>query len=126
MILLNYSHPLTPPQLAQIETLAGQKVERVIEIHSQIDAQAPLAPQVVALADKAQLEPIEWQSAPIVVNPPSLNFVAVVLLAELHGRCGYFPAMLRMRPVPNSLPPQFEAAEIINLQSVRDDARKGR
>jgi hypothetical protein len=126
MILLNYSHPLTPPQLAQIETLAGEKIERVIEIHSQIDAQAPLAPQVVALADKAQLEPIEWQSAPILVNPPSLNFVATVLLAELHGRCGYFPAMLRMRPMPNSLPPQFEAAEVINLQAVRDGARKGR
>lgn len=126
MILLNFSHPLTPAQLAQVETLMGKKIERAIEIHGQIDAQAPLAPQVTALADKAQLEPIEWQSAPLVVNPPSLNFVAVVLLAELHGRCGYFPAMLRMRPVPNSLPPQFEAAEIINLQSVRNDARKGR
>lgn len=123
MILLNYSHPLTPAQLAQVEALAGKKIERVIEVHSQIDAQAPLTPQVVAMADKAGLEPIEWQSAPIVVNPPSLNFVAVVLLAELHGRCGYFPAMLRMRPVPNSLPPQFEAAEIINLQAVRDAAR---
>jgi hypothetical protein len=126
MILLNYSHPLTPAQLAQIEALAGKKIERVVEIHSQIDAQQPLAPQVVAMADKAELKPIEWQSAPLVVNPPSLNFVAVVLLAELHGRCGYFPAMLRMRPVPNSLPPQFEAAEIINLQAVRDAARKGR
>jgi len=126
MILLNYSHPLTSAQLAQIETLAEKKVERVIEIHSQIDAQSPLAPQVVALADKTMLAPLEWQSAPIVVNPPSLNFVAVVLLAELHGRCGYFPAMLRMRPAPNSLPPQFEAAEIINLQAVRDAARLAR
>lgn len=126
MILLNYSHPLTPAQLVQIETLAGKKIERVVEIHSQIDAQAPLTPQVIAMADKAELTQLEWQSAPIVVNPPSLNFVAVVLLAELHGRCGYFPAMLRMRPVPNSLPPQFEAAEIINLQAVRDEARKGR
>lgn len=123
MILLNYSHPLTPAQLTQVEMLAGKKIERVIEVHSQIDAQAPLTPQVVAMADKAGLEPIEWQSAPLIVNPPSLNFVAVVLLAELHGRCGYFPAMLRMRPAPNSLPPQFEAAEIINLQAVRDAAR---
>ena len=123
MILLNYSHPLTPAQLAQFETLAEKKFERGVEIHSQIDAQQPLAPQVLALADKAELTPLEWQSAPILVNPPSLNFVAVVLLAELHGRCGDFPAMLRMRPVPNSLPPQFEAAEIINLQTVRDAAR---
>ncbi len=126
MILLNYSHPLTPAQLAQVEALAGKKIERVVEIHSQIDPQQPLAPQVTALADQADLAPIEWQSAPLLVNPPSLNFVAVVLLAELHGRCGYFPAMLRMRPVPNSLPPQFEAAEIVNLQNVREAARIGR
>jgi hypothetical protein len=126
MILLNYSHPLTPVQLEQVEALAGKKIERVVEIHTQIDAQQPLAPQVVALADQAQLTPLEWQSAPIVINPPSLNFVAVVLLAELHGRCGYFPAMLRMRPIPNSLPSQFEAAEIINLQAVRDAARTHR
>lgn len=126
MILLNYSHPLTPAQLAQVEALAGKKIERVVEIHSQIDPQQPLAPQVTALADQADLAPIEWHSAPLLVNPPSLNFVAVVLLAELHGRCGYFPAMLRMRPVPNSLPPQFEAAEIVNLQNVREAARIGR
>src|SRR5581483_1109190 len=99
MILLNYSHPLTPAQLAQVETLAGKKIERVIDIHSQIDAQQLLAPQVVPMADKAELPQREWQSAPPIINPPSLNFVAVVLLAELHGRCGYFPAMLRMRPV---------------------------
>jgi hypothetical protein len=34
--------------------------------------------------------------------------------------------MLRTRPVPNSTPPQYEAAEIINLQAVRDEARKRR
>jgi hypothetical protein len=126
MILLNYSHPLSPAQLAQVEALSGQKIERLIEIHTQIDPQQPLAPQVTALADKTQLTPLEWQSAPLLINPPSLNFVAVVLLAELHGRCGYFPAILRLRPVPNSLPPQFEAAEIINLQAVRDSARTRR
>lgn len=126
MILLNFAHPLTPAQLAQIEGLTGTRVERVIEIHTQIDPQQPLAPQVAALADKAALAPLEWQSVPLVVNPPSLNFVAVVLTAELHGRCGYFPAMLRLRPVPNSLPPQFEVAEIVNLQAVRDEARRRR
>lgn len=30
MILLNFSHPLTPAHLERIETLAGRKVERVI------------------------------------------------------------------------------------------------
>ena len=126
MILLNFSHPLTRDHLARVEALAGQKVERVVEVHSQIDAQQPLVPQVVALADQAGLSPAEWQTLPLLVNPPSLNFIAVALLAELHGRCGYLPAHLRMRPVHGSLPPQYEVAEVLDLQAVRDEARKRR
>lgn len=126
MILLNFSHPLTPDQMEQIEALTGQKVQRVIEIPSQIDPQQPLGPQVVALADRAGLSPAEWQSVPLLVNPPSLNFIAVALTAELHGRCGYFPAMLRTRPVPEAVPPRYEVAEIVNLQALRDEARKRR
>jgi len=126
MILLNFSHPLTPAHLAQVEALAGRPVERVVEVHSQIDPQQPLAPQAAALADQCDLSPAEWQSAPLLVNPPSLNFVAVVLLAELHGRCGYFPAHLRLRPIAGSLPPQYEVAEILDLQAARDAARRKR
>jgi len=126
MILLNFSHPLTPDQLQQIETLTGQKVERVVEVHSQIDPQEPLVPQVAALADQAGLSPAEWQTLPLVVNPPSLNFIAVALLAELHGRCGYFPAHLRLRPKGGSVPPEYEVAEVLDLQAVRDAARKRR
>jgi len=58
--------------------------------------------------------------------PPSLNFVAVALLAELHGRCGYFPAHLRMRPVEGSIPRQYKVAEVLDLQAARDEARKRR
>ncbi|MCR4407428.1 MAG: CRISPR-associated protein Csx15 [Anaerolineae bacterium] len=126
MILLNFSHPLTPDHIRQIEALAGQKIERVVEVHSQIDPQQPLVSQVIGLADAAGLTPAEWQTLPLLVNPPSLNFIAVVLLAELHGRCGYFPAHLRLRPVQGSLPPQYEVAEILNLQAVRDEARQRR
>ncbi len=126
MILLNFSHPFTQEHIAQVESLAGHKMERVIEVHSQIDPQQPLAPQVVALADAAGLTPAEWQSAPLLVVPPSLNFIAVVLLAELHGRCGYFPAHLRIRLIPGSLPPQYEVAEVLNLQAVREEARRRR
>jgi hypothetical protein len=126
MILLNFSHPLTADHLHQIETLTGRKVERVLEIHSQIDSQQPLAPQVVALVDQAGLSPAEWQTLPLLVNPPSLNFIALALLAEVHGRCGYFPAHLRLRPVQGSLSPQYEVAEVLNLQALRDAARQRR
>ncbi|HOK59109.1 MAG TPA: CRISPR-associated protein Csx15 [Methanothrix sp.] len=126
MILLNFSHPLTPDHIRQIEALAGRKMERVVEIRSQIDPQQPLGPQVVALADQAGLSPAEWQTLPLLVNPPSLNFAAVALLAELHGRCGYFVPCLRLRPVQPSLPSRFEVAEIMDLQAMRDAARQKR
>lgn len=126
MIFLNFAHPLTQEQIRQVEALTGRPLERVIEIPAQVDPQQPLVPQVVALVDAAGLSPAEWQTLPIVVNPPSLNFIAVVLLAELHGRCGYFPAHLRMRPKAGSIPPQYEVAEILDLQAVRDAARRRR
>ncbi len=126
MILLNFSHPLTSDHLRQIEALTGRQVERVIEIHSQIDPQQPLVPHVTALADQAGLSPAEWQTLPLLVNPPSLNFIAMALLAELHGRCGYFPTLLRLRPVQGSLPPQYEVAEVLDLQALRDAARQRR
>ena len=126
MILLNFAHPLTPDHLRQIEALTGQRVERVIETSSHVDTQELLVPQVTALADACGLSPAEWQTLPLLVNPPSLNFVAVALLAELHGRCGYFPAHLRVRPVQGSLPPRYEVAEVLNLQVVREAARERR
>ncbi len=126
MILLNFAHPLTSEHLHQIEALTGQVVERVIEVNSQIDPQQPLVPQVVVLADRVELSPAEWQTLPLLVNPPSLNFIAVALLAELHGRCGYFPAHLRLRPVQGSLPSRYEVAEVLDLQAVRDAARRKR
>jgi hypothetical protein len=95
----------------------------MIEVQCQIDPQQPLLPQVVALADQTKLSPKEWQTLPLLINPPSLNFIAVTLLTELPGRCGYFPTHLWLRPVSQSIPPRYEVAEIIELQAVRDKAR---
>ena len=60
------------------------------------------------------------------INPPSYNFGAATLIAELHGRTGYFLPIIRIRPEPDSTPRRFEVAEIINLQAVRDEARESR
>jgi len=128
MLILNFAHPLTDEHIQTIEALTGQKVDRVMVINSQIDPQKPLGPQIAALADAAGLTLEEWQTLPILINPPALNFSAVALIAELHGRMGYFPPCIRMRPVvgPDGqrvVPPRFEVAEILNLQEIRDRAR---
>jgi hypothetical protein len=126
MLLLNFSHPLTPAQLAQLEMLTGAGVERVIVVQAQFDTQQPFVPQVEAMLASVPLTAEEWQTAPILVVPPALNFITAVLLAELHGRMGYFPAIARLRPVLDSVPPRFEVAEVINLQAVREGARRQR
>ncbi len=126
MFVLNFTHPLTPAQLETVETITGQKVERVVEARAQFDHEKPFAPQVRALADQVTLTPEQWQTSPLLVNPPSLHVIAAAVLAELHGRMGYFPSILRLRPVPGSNPPQFEVAEILNLNEMREQARKSR
>lgn len=126
MIVLNFSHPLTPEQLAQVEAVSGRKVERVVNVPAQFDPRVPFGPQVVELADAAGLTGTEWQTLPIFVVPPALNFIAVLLIAELHGRMGYFPPVLRLRPVEGAVPPRFEVAEILDLQGQREAARRRR
>jgi len=71
----------------------------VKQIKTHLNQAKPLLPQVIALADAAGLAAEEWSGRALLVNPPALNFVAVALLAELHGRMGYFPTCLRLRPV---------------------------
>ena len=126
MILINFAHPLTSEHINQIEGFANQKVDRIIEISAAIDSQEEILPQVVDLIKQTGLSSTEWQTSRLLINPPSLNFIAITLLAELHGRCGYFPAHLRMRPVEGSVPIEYEVAEILNLQAIRETARKTR
>jgi hypothetical protein len=126
MILLNFGHPLTEEHVQRIEELTGRKIQQIQDVNSQIDPGKKLAPQVVEIVDKLSYTSREWQTLPILINPPSLNVIGAVLLAELHGRMGYFPPIVRLRPVPGALPPRFEVAEVINLQEVRDQARRRR
>lgn len=123
MRIINFSHPLTAENLGQIEALTGAKVEEVKDVPSQIDPHQPLAPQIEALLDGLGLTASEWQTAPLIINLPALNYSAACLLAQLHGRTGHFPPVLRLRPVPGSLVPRFEVAEILNLQAIRERAR---
>jgi hypothetical protein len=126
MILLNFSHPLSGGQVERLEALAGQRVERLIAVPVQFDNAQPYLPQLQALLSGVPLTPIEWQTLPLLIVLPALNFITALLLAELHGRMGYFPAVVRLRPIPNSTPPVFEVAEILNLQAVRESARSTR
>jgi hypothetical protein len=138
VIVVNFAHPITAAQKVRIaEMCAGtraatgvadgtQVAVEVIDVPVQLDLQASLPPQVVALVDSVGLSPAEWQSERLIVNLPGYVPACAVLLAELHGRMGYFPSILHLRPVLGQATPVFEVAAIINLQEVREQARTRR
>ena len=126
MILVNFTHPITPDQFKSIEELLGWPVSRLVEVKVHFNQGSPFQAQVNDIVDAANLTGAEWQSEPILVNPPSLAPITALLIAELHGRMGYFPPLIRLRPVAGATPPRFELAEILRLQEVRDLARAKR
>lgn len=126
MTILNFSHPLTPDHLDAIARLTGQAAEKVIDLKTHFDSARPFAEQAREVVDSAGLSPQEWQGLPLLVNPPSLSVIACLVLAELHGRMGYFPPTLRLRALAGSVPPRFEVAEVLDLHAVREAARAKR
>lgn len=125
MLVLNFTHPLTDEHKAQIEVLAGTPIDEIRTIRVQIDQDEPLGPQIAAIVDASGVTSEEWQTRPLLINPPGYAPAAFVLLAELHGRIGHFPALIRIRPKPGPVT-VYEVAELLNLQSVREVARKRR
>ena len=125
MLILNFTHPLTDEHKAQIDALANTAIDEIRTIPVQIDQAQPLGPQVSAIVDSVQLTSQEWQTRPLLINPPGYAPAAFVLLAELHGRIGHFPSLIRLRPQPGPVT-TYEVAELLNLQAVREAARQRR
>jgi uncharacterized membrane protein YoaK (UPF0700 family) len=126
MQIINFSHPLTSEQIAQIEAQIGGKISGIRDVRVQFDTEQPFVPQVIALLDSLGISSEQWQTEAWLLVLPSLNFITAVLLAELHGRSGRFPTIVRLKPVANALVSAFELAEIINLDQVRTAARTRR
>lgn len=115
VLIMNYGHPFSRSQLDRLAQLLDQDPEvRTIDV--QVARTLPLEDVAAALADPASLSAAEWQTTPLVFNPPGLAPVAAALLAEIHGCSGQFPAMVHIRPIPDSIPTCYEVSELINMQ----------
>jgi hypothetical protein len=124
MILLNFSHPVTPHQISQIEARVGQPIQKVIAVPVHFDNEQEFLPQFHRLLEGIELSCTEWQTEQLLVNLPALNTIAAMLLAELHGRMGHFPTIVRISPVEDAYSVRYEFAELIPLQTIRSNARK--
>jgi len=126
MHIINFSHPLTQSQVLEIGSTTKLQAESVRDVRVQFDLLIDFVPQVIEMLDGLGVSPDQWQTEAWLLVPPSLNFITAILLAELHGRMGRFPTIVRLRPVAGTLVSTFEVAEIINLDSVRNAARMRR
>jgi hypothetical protein len=125
MLVLNFTHPLTEQQHARIEELAGEPIKEVRTLPVQIDQEESLESQIRTIVDAVGLTAGEWQTYPLLINPPGYAPAAFVLLAELHGRIGHFPVLVRLRPKHGAIT-TYEVAELLNLQAIREQARTRR
>ncbi len=116
---------LTDEQRSQIASLANTSIEEIRNIPVQINQEEPLEPQIISIVDAAGLPSGEWQTLPLLLNPPGYAPAAFVLLAGMHGRIGHFPSLIRLRPKPGPVT-SYKVAELLNLQSIRETARKRR
>ena len=124
--VVNFSHPLTASQVAGFEAISGWAVDRVVAVPTHCDLEQPFAEQVGELVDGAGLTAEQWQLCRLAIVPPALAAIACLVIAEIHGRAGYFVPVIRIRPIAGAVPPVFEVAEILDVQGQRNDARARR
>lgn len=124
--LLNFTHPFSNTQIAGIEDRLDCFIEHVWPDYKiEFDVASSFEEQVRRLVDGLGYTPDEWQDAGrFLVSLPGFSEAAAVLLAELHGRMGQFPAIVRRYQSPDSLMPNYLVAEIVNLSQVRAQARR--
>jgi hypothetical protein len=124
MYLLNFSHPITAEQIEQIESLIKpHKIIDIITIKTAFNNDEPFQEQINTLLEQIPFSTEELASLPMLINLPAHSVIASLLIAHLHGLLGFFPAIIRLKPLTNTIPTQFVLAEIINLQLSREQAR---
>lgn len=122
--VINFTRPLTGQQCAQIEESVGQAIGVLIDVTLVFDESRAFAPQCVTCLDKIGLTRTQWQTLPIIVNLPGLTAGAACLLAELHGRMGHFPSVVRLSQQSNNGLASYSIIEVIDIQNVRTAAHK--
>lgn len=124
MIILNFAHPLNSTALEALASLLeGDVVGEVKNVTVKVDNERSFLDQAQEVTESVGWTSQQWQTNRFVVVPPGYAPFACTLLANIHGRTGFFPAMLRMKP-SGGTPPSFTPAEVLSLHAVREESRE--
>lgn len=126
LTLLNFTHPFRDPQREQLETRLDCFIEHIWpDCRVDFITDIPFEPQAKKLVDDLGYTSEEWQDVgSFIVSLPGFSEAAAVLLAELHGRMGQFPTIVRRRKEDQSELGEYVVEEVIDLSVVRDRARR--
>ena len=125
---LNFSgHPVLPGQQKAIQQRMGWPNIEVIDVPmGTVKEDENFLKTAIRKVDDIDLLPDEWQTFSLVAIPSGYSPLWSALLAEIHGRLGHFPDVVRLRPAPQGEKEKFEVAEILDLRDVRHQARTKR
>jgi len=126
-LIVNLGRPITKEQQEQISKLLDVQISEVVEpdeVPPRFGDEEPYEFQIARLVSSLGLTLEEWQTLRVVVNPPGFAPAAAALVADLHGRMGHFPHLIRLRPSSDDRT-VFEVVEVMELQRIRDTARAG-
>lgn len=123
VVVLNFSHPINEPQRDEIAKLLSIEVGE-LEVREDLSRQYryetvdELVEAVTEQVEAAELSAFDWQKAKIIVNLPAHSAGAMILLAMVHGRMGYFPNALRIERDDSG----FHFTDVVELESLREAA----
>ncbi len=126
MVVINLSsHPLTEEQRNQLQRLERAYIVEEIDVPVHVDPMNPIEHQIEALIEEIDFCIEEWSGTPLYIVLPGLSPFAAAVLAYMHGLRGGFPKAVWIYQSPSD-PSCYEIAQIINLQQLRDNARRMR
>jgi len=124
-VVLNLGHPFSEGALADLREHLGCDEITILNLPSAYDLNAPFEQQVTDQLDAANLTSIDWQNLPLLLIPPSLAVASPVVLAQIHGRRGSFPGLVRQVRTAGVLG-AWRVAEVVDLEATRQAARERR
>lgn len=124
-LIVNFTHPITEAHKEEIRNKTGVYIYDVVEpmkvpIHFREDLS--FEEQATRVVDELGITDDEWQELPILINVPGFAYITAALIAEIHGRMGHFPKVIRLKRSSTDAN-RYEFEEIIQLQRIRDKAR---
>lgn len=121
LTIINFGHPISASQRVTVAELAEVPTDDVdvVEVAVHFDHSSTFVDQAAAAVDAVGFDTARWSAGGYVVVLPGHAVIAAVVLAEIDGRSGSLPTIVRF--VPGTAPGSWEVAELIDLRHHRNE-----